>query len=212
MSELPDDEAWPGEVDGELGAGGRSWRMPSVPAPFLLIASLVVAVVALLAAAAQLSAADLGTTLRARHCDTSPLLGLALLTLGAAALAITPALHALSSHRVTRLRFRPTSLGLAVPVPLLLLALTLPGTLGCRSARSFGDAVLLGDALIGTSGVMLAAGAAVLLGAMIASAWQGVPVGGGLPGPDDGLAGSLIEQAIAAAHDPEARRFRGVDG
>jgi hypothetical protein len=175
------------------------------------ISAVLLAVVALVIGATRLASADFGTALRARHCDASPLGGLSLLLVGGTLIAVAAVLQVRIARPSLRMHFDLAALAWALPVPLLLLAGTLPGVLGCRAAQHFQDVVVLGDSLIGMSGAMLAASAATLVGVAFGVAWrtETVLVHGG---HHEDLTTSVIEQAIADAHDPHAGRFRGVDG
>lgn len=177
----------------------------------VVVVSLALATACLLAAADRLSAADFGTALRARTCDASPLPGLGLLLAAGALLAVTAALQVRLTRPGVHLHFDGGALGWTLPVPALLLAATLPGVLGCRVATRFDDVPLLGDALVGMSGTMVAAAAAVLVGVAVGSAWRGERTLV-LGGAHVDATSVVIEEAIADAHDPHAGRFRGVDG
>ncbi|MCW2949240.1 MAG: hypothetical protein JWN41_253 [Thermoleophilia bacterium] len=174
------------------------------------VVALVAAAVALLAGASRLASASLGTTLRARTCDSSPLLGLALFAVGGGLLVFSVTSHLRSTAHQMPLRFERRSVAWAAPLPVILLALTLPGTLGCRAAQHFEHLPLVGDALIGFSGAMLAASAATLVGVALGGAWSApTSVVAGRDHEDPTT--TIIEQAIADAHDPHSGRFRGVD-
>jgi len=194
--------------DDHLEPAGHGGRVTPVAA---VVGALVLAAACLLLAADRLAAADFGTALRARTCDVSPLPGLGLLLAAGALLAVTAALQVRLTRPGVHLHFDGGALGWTLPVPALLLAATLPGVLGCRAATRFDDVPLLGDALVGMSGTMVAAAAAVLVGVAIGSAWRGeatVVVGGAHADATT----VVIEEAIADAHDPHTGRFRGVDG
>jgi len=174
--------------------------------------ALLVGVVALLAAGVSLAQADLGTSLRARACDTSSLTGLGLLLVGGLCIALGSQLVRLHGEGAILL-FAGETLLVTVPIPASLLGLALPGTMGCAAARGIGNLPIIGEALIGTSGVTLAAAAASLTGAAFASAahvsWTAPRVAVARAVPD--LVDLAIEEAEALKHDPTATRFHGVD-
>ncbi|MBC7460360.1 MAG: hypothetical protein H7287_03260 [Thermoleophilia bacterium] len=175
------------------------------------VGAVVLAAVCLVLGAIRLDSAAFGTALRARHCAASPLAGLLLLAAAGALLALAAALQVRLTRPTLRMYFDAGALAWALPLPLLLLAVTLPGALGCRAARHFEDLALLGSSLVGMSGVMLAASAAALVGAAVGSAVRPEPTTWMTAGRDDATT-TVIEQAIADAHDPHSGRFRGVDG
>jgi hypothetical protein len=211
VSELGDPLLAVLDDDGEDAATrfGRSWR----PHPWWAwtLALLALGAVALLAAGVLLHSADFGTSLRARTCDTSPVGGLLLLAAGGACLML--------GMQLARLRWEESflvwdvgSLVLTLPIPAALLAATLPGVLGCALARDIAQVGGLGDALVGTPGIALAAGASTLLGV----AFGGVAhVGWTLLDQGTAPAPGIVELAIAEAEalqrDEAATRFHGVE-
>lgn len=175
------------------------------------LAGVVGGLVLLLVAGGQLADATFGTSLRARGCDSSSVGGLVLLVLAGLALQL--------GWRSARLRvpgativFDPAALAVTVPVPALLLAATLPGVLGCGAATDVARVGIVGDALVGTSGLMLAAAACVLVGAALASCASVVLVDLGLLDDESpGIVELAIAEAEALEEDPGATRFHGVD-
>lgn len=177
----------------------------------VVVGAVLLAAACLVLGATRLDAATLGTTLRARQCDASPLMGLGFLLAAGALLVLAASLQVRLTRPALRLHFDGGALAWSLPLPLLLLAGTLPGTLGCRAARHVEDLVLLGDSLVGMSGVMLCASAAALVGAAVGSSVRVESTTWISTGHDDATT-TVIEQAIADAQDPHAGRFRGVDG
>jgi hypothetical protein len=195
------------EQTAELGGG---WQ----PRPWWTwtLALLVGGIVALLLAGTQLASADLGTSLRARSCDTSAVGGVLFLVLGGVLLGLAFACARLRVEGAV-LAWDLGSLVLAVPLPAALLAATLPGLLGCHSSVSVAKVDLVGDALVGASGLALAGGAAVLLGLALASAahvtWL-APFGAGAEQPP-GIVELAIQEAVAHEAEGAAARFHNVD-
>ncbi len=196
------------EDSGEELALAPTWQ----PQPWWAYAGglTLLAIVLLGWSARLLDDATLGNSLRSRACDGGALAALASLVV--ASLAVSLALVA------TRLRHDGALLGwdwtlplAAAPVPLVTLLFAAPGAAGCRAARSLDELPLLGDALVGDSGLVIAGAAAALLGAAVASiatvSWL-APAGLG----DDDSPG-IVEQRMldAEAFEAERERFHGVD-
>jgi hypothetical protein len=163
-------------------------------------------------AGARLSASELGTSLRARGCDGGVLGALALLALGALCVLLGMSLARLQ-HPGAQLAWDPSTLTWTLPIPVLVLGATIPGVAGCRAASDIADIALVGDALVGASGIMLAGAAAALVAAAFAAtasvSWL-APRQSLLHEP-----ASIVERAMqdAEAFESEgaAERFRGVD-
>ena len=168
--------------------------------------------VALLTAGVLLSGADLGTELRARACDTSPLPALACFLVAGALGVATPLFGRLRALGCVVV-WEWSSLVLTVPVPAAVLLATLPGVLGCPLAGDIAEIGLIGEALTGISAVAVSAAAATAMGAAIAAAahvtWA-APFTAMVEAPP-----SIVELAIAEAEaleaDPAVTRFHGVD-
>lgn len=199
-------------LDEDDDAGSRTpggWR----PHPWWAwtVALLALGTAALLVAGLLLEAANFGTSLRARSCDSSPLAGLGMLA--AAGMLLALAMH------VARLRWHDASLAwdtgslvLSLPVPALVLALTLPGVLGCELGSDIAKVDAIGPALVGTPGIALAAAAALLLGVAIGAVahvgWHGVEHA---PPPEPGIVDLAIQEAEALEAEGAAARFHGVE-
>jgi hypothetical protein len=189
-------------------APGRLQRWGAV----LALACGVLGIVLLLAGSASLAGADLGTSVRARTCSASPLLGLGLLLLAGVALAAAPTLGRLR-HPGAVATWDVWAVLAAAPVPAALALLSIPGVLGCRVAADLADWPLLGDALTGIGGLVVAPVALVLLGASCTLAlhvsWALLPLA------DLAATPSVVERAIQDAEDlaveQQATRFHGVD-
>lgn len=175
--------------------------------------SLLVSGLAVLAwAGARLSASELGTSLRARSCDGGVIGALVLLGVGALLVLLGMSLARLH-HPGALLAWDLSTLTWTLPLPVLLLGATAPGVAGCRVAADIADLALLGDALVGASGIVLAGVAVTLVAAALAGtasvSWL-APQQALLEEP-----ASIVERAI---HDSEAfqsegaaERFHGVD-
>jgi hypothetical protein len=104
------------------------------------------------------------------------------------------------------------SLVLSLPVPVAVLAATLPGVLGCALARDIADIGGLGDALVGTPGIALAAAAATLVGVALGGiahvGWTLLDQG---TAPPPGIVELAIAEAEALQTDEIASRFHGVE-
>lgn len=159
-----------------------------------------------------LAGAEFGTALRARDCDSSPLAGLGMLA--AAGLALGLALQAI------RLRWHGAvlvwdagSLLLSLPIPLALLAATLPAVLGCPAGARIADMALIGSALVGPAGIALAAAASALVGVALAGCahvgWVSAHGGAGEHQP--GIVELAMAEAEALEADSTAGRFHGID-
>ena len=189
-----------------------SWNTTSVWA--WAAAALVAGAVLLVAAGAVLAHADFGTTLRARGCDASPLGGLALLAVGSSLVVAGAALARLRVPGAV-LVLDWGSLGVSAPVPAGLLALTLPGALGCRLGRDLARLDGIGDAVSGTSGLLLAAGSCALLGSALGAVVHVTWLTARTPSTGPLASSDVVELAMAEAdalaNDPAATRFHGVD-
>lgn len=175
--------------------------------------SLALAGLVLLAwAVVELSGSQLGTSLRPRGCDGGVLGAVVLLAVGALALLLAIGLVRLR-HPGTVLVWDVRSLAYTLPVPLVLLAATIPGVAGCTAARDLAGLPVLGDALVGASGIALA-GAAVTLAAAACAATATVVLVVG-DGSLEEQQPSIVELAIAEAEALEStratERFHGVD-
>lgn len=196
-----------GDPPNRLGAVMRRWSSG------VTTTALVLALVALLGAAAALANADLGTSLRARTCDPSPLPALGLFLLAGVFVAAAP--------RAARLRV-PTSFVTVYPpsgmlaafVPFVLLLTSLPGTLGCELARDMARWQVLGPALTGAGGVALSVATSIGVGFGLvqmldvhfldATSRQ-------LEREQPSLVELAMQEADELESDAELRRFRGVD-
>lgn len=197
------------DEDGDTHAAG-GWR----PHPWWAwtLALLALGTVALLVAGTLLEAANFGTSLRARTCDASPLAGLGMLAAAGMLLALAMQLARLRWDEASTISWDAGSLVLSLPVPALLLALTLPGVLGCPLGRDVARLDGIGSALVGTPGIALAAGGAMLLGvALGAVAHVGRAPEDALAAPEPGIVDLAIAEAEALRADEAAARFRGVE-
>lgn len=187
----------------------RGWR----PQPWWAwtLGLLGTGAVSLLVAGALLASADFGTSLRPRGCDASPLPGLAMLAVAGLAIGM--------SMQVARLRWPEAfvvwdagSLVLSLPIPLAVLAAALPAALGCAAGRTIAQLAVVGDPLVGTSGIALAGASSALVGVGIAGAahvgWVS-PEQGGTPSP--GIVELAMQEAEALRADEAAARFHGVE-
>jgi hypothetical protein len=95
----------------------------------------------------------------------------------------------------------------------VLLAVTLPGLLGCSIGQDIASIGLVGDALVGAPGITLAGAAAALTGAAFGSAahvtWQASTIG--LVEHAPGIVELAMEEAEALSQDRAAQRLHGVD-
>lgn len=211
MSELRDPLLAELDEHGEDAATrfARSWK----PQPWWAwtLALLALGAAALLVAGGLLSSADFGTSLRARTCDTSPVAGLLLLAAGGACLML--------GMQLARLRWEESflvwdagSLVLTLPIPVALLAATLPGVLGCAAGREIARLGVLGDALVGTPGIALAAAASALVGVALGGvAHVGWTLLDHAAAPAPGIVELAIAEAEALQTDQAATRFHGVE-
>lgn len=200
------------DVDDPAGEGarfGRGWR----PRPWWgwTLALLTLAAVSMLGAGAMLASADFGTSLRPRGCDPSALPGLGMLAVSGLLIGL--------AMQVARLRWEESflvwdagSLVLSLPIPLAVLAAALPGVLGCEAGRDIAQLDVLGDPLVGTPGIALAAGASTLVGLVLA----GVAHVGWLAldqpaSPPPGIVELAMQEAEALQSDEAAARFHGVE-
>ncbi|MCW2922658.1 MAG: hypothetical protein JWM98_62 [Thermoleophilia bacterium] len=205
------DEPWDDEGGSGAHAGGGWARQPR-PWWAWTLAALALGAAALVGGGLQLSGVELGTTLRARACDPSPLPGVALLVLAGLLLALGCSLARLH-HDGSRLEWDVAALVVAVPVPATLLALTLPGVLGCDAASDIAAIGLVGDALVGQAGAMACAASAAVLGLALASAAhvtrvEHLAVGAAEP---PGLVELAMQEAEAMRAEGFGQRFHGVD-
>ena len=188
----------------------RAWQ----PHPWWAwhLAFVALAIAALLGGGIALSNAEFGTSLRARACDASPLGGIALLIAGG--------LLATVGMQLARLQHPSAVVGLevrgaafALPMPTLLLAATLPGLMGCAIGQDIAAIGLVGDALVGAPGLVLAGAAAALVGVALGSTvhvtWL-APVFGVVEEPL-GIVELAMQEAEALESDAAAQRFHGVD-
>ncbi len=188
----------------------RAWQ----PHPWWAwhLAFLALGAAALLGGGVALSNAEFGTSLRARACDTSPLPGLALLSAGALLVAIGMQLARLQHpSAVVGLEWRGAAF--ALPVPLVLLAVTVPSLMGCAVGQDIAAVGLVGAALVGAPGLTLAGAAAALFGIALGSAvhvtWLAPMVG--LVDEPPGIVELAMQEAEALESDAAAQRFHGVD-
>jgi hypothetical protein len=158
-----------------------------------------------------LAAGDLGTTLRPRGCDGQVVGAIALLGAGALAVLAGMALTRLQEPGAL-LAWDAETLPWTLPAPLLLLGGTLPGVAGCTLARDLAALPVVGSALVGASGIVLAGAAVTLLAAALATTASVTA-----PQPDTGadeppgIVDLAIAQAEALESEPASQRFRGVD-
>lgn len=173
---------------------------------------MVTGVLTIAWAGALLSGSELGTSLRARSCDGGALGAVAVLAAGAV-LVLLGATMARLSHHGALLAWDPHPLRWTLPVPVLLLAVTLPGVAGCRAAATIANVAVVGSALVGASGLVLAGTAAALLAAALAGtvvvSW-GVP-SSALAEEPAGIVERAIQDAEAFRAEGAGERFHGVD-
>ncbi|MCW2922070.1 MAG: hypothetical protein JWL76_1944 [Thermoleophilia bacterium] len=204
------------EFDGPLagdhadGPVPRSWQ----PHPWWAwhLAGLALGTAVLVGGGVALSHAQFGTSLRARACDLSPVGGLLLLVAGALLVTVAMQLARLQHpSAVVGLEWRGAAF--ALPVPLVLLAATLPGLLGCSLGRDIAAVGTIGDALVGAPGITLAGAAAALVGVALGSVvhvtWL-APVFGLIEEPP-GIVELAMQEAEALESDAASQRFHGVD-
>lgn len=182
-------------------------RRHLVAAAGLQVAGLAAAVAAGLA----LDEARLGTALRARACDTSPLTGLVLLLVAGACLGLATT-QVRCRNAVGQWRIDLATPAWLLPAPLVLLAATLPSVLGCASGVRIARWQLVGSGLVGTSGLALSAAAAFAAGAAVSCALA-APSGPRRVTREEEP--SFVDLAMADAEEFEAddvaSRFHGVD-
>lgn len=199
-----------GDDDEGADATAAAWQ----PRPWWLWSgSLLLGGLALVIwAGARLSTGSLGTALRPRGCDADVAGALALLVAGAMLLALGMSLARLH-HSASLLSWDLRSLPWTVPIPLFLVLGAAPGVLGCRSARDVSTLPLAGDALVGTSGIlMLGVGIALLAAAIAAAAnvtWLAPEPARAEDAP--GIVELAIQESEAFRAEGAGRRFRGVD-
>jgi hypothetical protein len=176
------------------------------------LALALVAIVLLAWAGQRLSGGSLGTSLAARGCDGGVIASTLLLAAGALAACCSFALARLR-HPGATLALDASVLAWTVPLPLVVLAASLPAVAGCRVARGFDDLPLVGDALVGSSAIVLAGCAAGLLGAALASALAVGWLAPAVAQVDEpaGIVELAIREAEALELDESAQRFRNVD-
>ncbi len=188
----------------------RSWQPRPWWAWHLALAALGAA--ALVGGGVALSNAELGTSLRTRGCDASPLGGLVLLLVGAILVTVATQLARLQ-HPSAVFGWAWRGLAFALPVPALLLAATLPGVLGCGLSQDIAGIGVIGDALVGAPGIVLAGAAAALVGAALGSVahvtWMSPQIG--LVDESPGIVELAMQEAEALEADRTAERFHGVD-
>lgn len=196
-------------LDDEPDAVERTWH-PSPWWAWMLGLSLL-GTVALVGAGTLLADADFGTSLRARGCDPSALPGLGLLAFATLSLGL--------GLQVARLRWPESfvvwdaeSLLLSLPIPLGLLAATLPAVLGCAAGSDIAKLPLVGSALAGNPGIALAACAAALVGTGVAASmhvgWV-APLSGSDAAP--GIVELAMQEAEALEQQGATSRFHNVE-
>lgn len=202
------DDAHDGDDHGAPVA--RAWQ----PHPWWAwhLAFVALGAAMLIAGGVALSNAEFGTSLRARGCDASPLGGLTLLAIGALLAAIGMQLARLQHpSAVVGLEWRGAAF--ALPVPIALLAATLPGLMGCALGQDIAAVGMVGDALVGAPGLTLAGAAAALVGIALGSAvhvtWLAPVVG--LVDEPPGIVELAMQEAEALETDAASQRFHGVD-
>lgn len=188
----------------------RAWQ----PHPWWAwhLAFLAIGTAALVGGGVALSNAEFGTSLRARACDASPLPGLALLATGALLAAVGMQLARLQHpSAVVGLEWRGAAF--AMPVPLVLMAVTMPGLMGCALGQDIAALGLVGGALVGAPGLTLAGAAAALVGISLGSAvhvtWIAPVVG--IVDEAPGIVELAMQEADALQTDTASQRFHGVD-
>jgi hypothetical protein len=152
-----------GDVDGPLLAGRaplRSWGALTLVCGALAAATLV-------AAGSELSAHDLGAAAAARGC--SPTLGAGLALLAVAGLLGGLARVVADMREWHELWWDWSRLVVACLGPATVLVLSAPSMLGCRTALGVSRMPGVGNALTGAPGTALAAAAAAMVGAGLAS-------------------------------------------
>ncbi len=207
-----DDLDFDGALDGDHADApvARAWRPQPWWAWHLAFVALGVAVA--IGGGIALSNAEFGTSLRARGCDWSPTGGVALLIVGALLLVVGMQLARLQHpSAVVGLEWR--GMAFALPVPILLLALTLPGLLGCSLGQDIASWGVVGDALVGAPGLILAGTAAALVGVALGSAvhvtWLAPVIG--IVDDTPGIVELAMQEAEALETDAASQRFHGVD-
>lgn len=183
---------------------GRWWAWSG--ASFLMGAAVVTW------AGMELASSPLGTSLRARGCNADVVGAIAALLAGS--LLVLIGMTLVNLHRPgTVICWSAHALTLTIPVPVLLLGMTIPGAAGCRAARDLAGLPIVGDAFVGASGIVLAGAACSLTAAAIAGCL--VVTGGSDQPRGDAEAVNVVDRAIAAAEafgaDPASQRFRGVE-
>ena len=179
-----------------------------------LLAALAMIVGGVLAiwAAHLLANADVGSRLRERSCDSSPLWPLILFVIAGLLLALAPRLLLLRTL-TTIVSLRVGIALIAAIVPTSLLLITMPGTLGCSAARTIARWQLFGDAFTGNAGIALCVASAFGLGMALASALHvgAVLHGDQLEREQPTIVELAMQEADELERDTELRRFRGVD-
>lgn len=169
-------------------------------------------VACLLGAGLQLARANLGLELRARACSASPLAAVALVFAAGVGSALTGTFARCRSV-AARLTWDPGTLPYTTLVPTLAMLASLPGVLGCRSASSIARIDIVGDALVGVSGLALCAASTLALGAVVGRCCCADI--GGTHAADVNEVPSIVELAIADAEAFRAQgsgsRFHGVN-
>lgn len=209
-ADAPND--WLGDDELPAGRALRAAQLARVWAGPLAAVALLAGFVLALVAAHELAGSDLGTRLRARTCDASPLWPLLMFAVSGACIALTPRLLALRAP-TTIVTWRVSLALCGSLVPAALMVLTLPGTLGCGAARTIARWQLLGDSLTGTAGVALCVASALGLGIMLMHALHVGSVSSAdlLEGEQPTIVELAMQEADELDRESELRRFRGVD-
>lgn len=152
---LPGDAA-PAEGTAPL----RQWQL-------LALLGALAAGAMLVGAGVVLSEAGLGRAAANRQCNGSLLAGLLLLALAGGMAGM--ARIVVDRRYVHELFFDTARLAAGLPVPLLGLAVSAPGFMGCSFAVRVADWPLLGDALLGTPGMAIAGACAFATGIALTS-------------------------------------------
>jgi len=197
--------------DGSADGGRRGMPQPR-PWWAWTLAALGLGTIALVAAGVVLADEQFGTSLRSRACDAALLPGFGLLALGALLVATGCTLSRMHVPGSV-LEIDGVTLPIVLPAPVALLALTLPGVLGCAAASDISALALVGEGLVGQSGIVLAAASAVLVGVALAACLQVSRPAHDHAHPDgeSDLVELAMEEADALRAHVASGRFRGVD-
>lgn len=152
-----------GEEEGPPAVIGRMRAWPLVA----LFAGLI-ALGAIAGAAAVLSDAELGRSATRPGCE--PALGAGLFLLGLAGAMLGLVRVAVDRRYAVEVRYDMVRLAATLPVPVLCLAVTAPGFLGCELALKFDRVEWLGRLVLGTPGIAIASASSLAVGAAIVSA------------------------------------------